>query len=187
MADTLADRMKLVIDARADRRGKFAQLEDITGIPAENWKSFYYGRQRPNPDMIEAICRTWPEHALWLTTGVTDSAHAQIGVPEAYLTELNLAERPEQMSCIEYLQLKCKIQQNMQVDGRTQLTKEELHEIYEQRYARDNERFGQLTRHRLRKDGQILGYFDPRMLRHDLNDQASHDNDPTERKTNDVD
>lgn len=148
MTETLAERMKLVVETRTDRRGKFAQLEELTGIAADSWKSFYYGRQRPNPDMIEAVCQAWPEHALWLTTGVTDSAHGQIGVTDAYSTEINIAERPEQVSCIEYLRIKCKTYKTIRVEGRTSLSKEERHHIREQRHARDNERYGTLVRHR---------------------------------------
>ncbi|BEV17560.1 hypothetical protein HBDW_43480 [Herbaspirillum sp. DW155] len=67
--DKLSDRMKLLIDVQTDKRGKFGQLEAMTGIPADNWKSFYYGRQRPNPDMIEAVGTAWPQYAVWLVTG----------------------------------------------------------------------------------------------------------------------
>jgi hypothetical protein len=81
----IADRLKTLIDTNADKRGKFAQLEGMTNISSENWKSFYYGRQRPNPDMIEAVAKLWPEHAFWLVTGITDAQRGHIdpyGPPE---------------------------------------------------------------------------------------------------------
>lgn len=80
----IADRLKALIDSRTDKRGKFAQLEETTGIQAESWKSFYYGRQRPNPDMIEAAAITWPESAFWLATGVEDMTHGHIDPTRQY-------------------------------------------------------------------------------------------------------
>jgi len=80
----IADRLKALIDSRTDKRGKFAQLEETTGIQAESWKSFYYGRQRPNPDMIEAAAITWPESAFWLATGIEDMTHGHIDPTRQY-------------------------------------------------------------------------------------------------------
>jgi hypothetical protein len=80
----IADRLRSLIDTRTDKRGKFAQLEQLTSIPAENWKSFYYNRQRPNPDMIEALAMTWPECAFWLATGIEDEAHGHIDPTREY-------------------------------------------------------------------------------------------------------
>ncbi|MFZ6876278.1 hypothetical protein ACO0LF_29800 [Undibacterium sp. Di27W] len=75
---TLSDRLRLLIDAKADKRGKFAHLENLTSISSENWKSFYYNRQRPNVDMIEALAKLWPETAFWLATGITDAENGHI-------------------------------------------------------------------------------------------------------------
>ncbi|QYG05078.1 hypothetical protein [Janthinobacterium sp. PAMC25594] len=92
----IADRLKVIIDSKTDKRGKFAQLESITPITAENWKSFYYGRQRPNADMIEAIARAWPQYALWLATGYVDpayghSAPSDHGFPKKSMDQSNTA------------------------------------------------------------------------------------------------
>ncbi|MFZ6780416.1 hypothetical protein ACO0LD_26600 [Undibacterium sp. Ji83W] len=84
----LADRMKELIDTQADKRGKFAQLESLTGIQSENWKSFYYGRQRPNPDMIEALAHTWPEFAFWLVTGIDDFNKGHTSPPTPHPSKL---------------------------------------------------------------------------------------------------
>ena len=80
----ISERLKALIDSRTDKRGKFAQLEEVTGIGAETWKSFYYGRQRPNPDMIEAAAITWPESAFWLATGIEDMHHGHIDPTREY-------------------------------------------------------------------------------------------------------
>jgi len=62
--DKIAERMRAVIDAKLDKRGKFSQLETLTGISSENWKSFYHARQRANEHMIETMGRLWPEYTF---------------------------------------------------------------------------------------------------------------------------
>ncbi|MBA5689640.1 hypothetical protein [Rugamonas apoptosis] len=89
----LAERMKLLIDSQTDKRGKFAQLESLTGIPAEGWKSFYYARQRPNPDMIEALAQTWPEYAFWMVTGIDDFFSGHTSPPTPGGLKSSLRER----------------------------------------------------------------------------------------------
>jgi hypothetical protein len=74
----IADRMRMIIDACISGRSKFSQLEKITNLPEDAWKSFYYSKQRPNQDMIESLCKTWPQYAFWLGTGATDSGNGHI-------------------------------------------------------------------------------------------------------------
>jgi len=164
--------MKLTIDVCAERRGKFAQLEEMTGIGAESWKSFYYGRQRPNPDMIEAVCRAWPEYAFWIATGFTDSAAGDIGLAEAYETELNLEEKAQPIYAIQYKRTKAKILQDLLKEGRSHLTDDEIRTIYATRSRRELERMNDISR------GKASGYFDPRMLKASkLDDGDGYDGD----------
>lgn len=74
----LESRLRCAIDARIRVRGKFGMLHDLTGISAEGWKSFYYGRQRPNPDMIESLSKAWPDLAFWIVTGWCDTEHGHL-------------------------------------------------------------------------------------------------------------
>jgi hypothetical protein len=74
----LAERVKILIDSRVPGRSKFAWLESIVGQSADSWKSFYHSRQRPTAEMIEALCKHWPEYAFWLGTGYTDSSNGHI-------------------------------------------------------------------------------------------------------------
>lgn len=65
----LADRLhEIILFATAEHR-RFKQMEELTNIPADRWKNFWLGRQRPTSEMIEAICQAYPQFAFWLTTG----------------------------------------------------------------------------------------------------------------------
>lgn len=93
---SLTSRMKTLIDLRTDKRGKFVQLEELTGLPSESWKSFYYGKQRPNPDMIEALGCAWPEYVFWLITGFEDNEYGHVapgdyGFPSSTIDQPNTA------------------------------------------------------------------------------------------------
>lgn len=71
-------RLRELVEANARRSRRNADLEDLTGIPASAWASWWAERARPSADMLSAACSIWPEHALWLMTGVTDRLGGQI-------------------------------------------------------------------------------------------------------------
>lgn len=71
-------RLRAVIETVTDERGRFAELEKLTQVSANSWKSFWHGRQRPTCDMIEAICTHWPHHAFWIATGITDAKFGHV-------------------------------------------------------------------------------------------------------------
>jgi hypothetical protein len=97
--NTIKDRLRAVIERNTDERGRFAELEKMTEISANSWKSFWHGRQRPTCDMIEAVCSHWPQHAFWLTTGLTDAKNGHVNdlgkadFPERPRAKRNSAER----------------------------------------------------------------------------------------------
>lgn len=76
--ETIQERLKSVIEKTTDERGRFAELEKLTQISANSWKSFWHGRQRPTCDMIAAVCERWPKFAFWLATGITDAKHGHV-------------------------------------------------------------------------------------------------------------
>ncbi|QOY94742.1 hypothetical protein IM543_02165 [Massilia sp. UMI-21] len=76
--DTIQSRLRAVIEAATDERGRFAELEKLTKVSANSWKSFWHGRQRPTCDMIEAICVRWPHYAFWIATGITDAKYGHV-------------------------------------------------------------------------------------------------------------
>ncbi|WP_156438237.1 hypothetical protein [Burkholderia sp. BDU5] len=65
-------RLKAIIEAETDSRGRFNELVDVSQIPLDSWRSVWYGRQRPTVEMIEAVGQKWPQYAFWLVTGITD-------------------------------------------------------------------------------------------------------------------
>lgn len=62
-------RMKLLIEGKLPKYGRFQELERLTTIKSTTWQTWARGRQRPTDRMIEAIACLWPEHAYWLVTG----------------------------------------------------------------------------------------------------------------------
>lgn len=75
--NTIGERMKSLIHNWLPERKRFAKLEELSGIPSDHWKNFWHGRQRAHEHMIQAIARQWPEHALWLVTGIADEEFGQ--------------------------------------------------------------------------------------------------------------
>lgn len=76
--DTIQTRLRAAIETVTDERGRFAELEKLTKVSANSWKSFWHGRQRPTCDMIEAICARWPHYAFWIATGITDAKYGHV-------------------------------------------------------------------------------------------------------------
>lgn len=68
----LADRLRRVIEANTPDRGRFRVLHELSGLSPEVWKSFWYGRQRPSEQMFNFVFTTWPEMALWASSGLSD-------------------------------------------------------------------------------------------------------------------
>jgi hypothetical protein len=79
---TLSERMHLLVEQVTNEYRRFKELEVVTGVQADSWKSWFHGRQRPTAEMIEVVCKAWPEYAFWLATGGTDTRHGHI-TPEA--------------------------------------------------------------------------------------------------------
>lgn len=77
----LGERARLVIGLKTPDRGRFRALAEASGISAENWKSFWYGRQRATEDMLSHVFCEWPEMAFWVATGLTDVRHGHVPPP----------------------------------------------------------------------------------------------------------
>ncbi|KKB61118.1 hypothetical protein WM40_25080 [Robbsia andropogonis] len=65
------------MDHVADRRRPWRDLEAITGISRQRWRSAYLGVQRLNDEMICALGEHWPQYICWLVTGDVHCAEAQ--------------------------------------------------------------------------------------------------------------
>ena len=73
MNDSLEDRFVVLLQemhARSEH-GFWKLLEDKTGISSQRWRKVNARRQRPTPDMIEAIGKLQTKYAYWLITGNT--------------------------------------------------------------------------------------------------------------------
>ena len=74
----LADRMLVVIQAKTESKRRFKEMEELTGIPSDRWSAFSLGRQRPTAEMIEAVCKAWPQYAFWISLGITDPENGHV-------------------------------------------------------------------------------------------------------------
>lgn len=108
--NTLANRMLEVIQAMTGSKRRFKELEELTGIPSDRWSAFSLGRQRPTAEMIESVCKEWPQFAFWIAIGITDPERGHVapnsidshypvtrGVEQNYAT----AEFRYLLSCLE--------------------------------------------------------------------------------------
>jgi len=82
-AATVEDRTRLLLEVLSVEtgHGAWAALEQRTGITAQRWRKAYRDRQRPTPDMLEALANQLPQYAFWLLTGVVPRAKLQHGTP----------------------------------------------------------------------------------------------------------
>jgi hypothetical protein len=79
----LNERLLSLIKAYTQEGRKYKELEEQTGVPADRWKAFALGRQRPTSEMIEGAFKRWPKHAFWLGTGAQDDKYGHTA-PEGF-------------------------------------------------------------------------------------------------------
>lgn len=70
--NTLSTRLKLLLLAETKERGRYAELEVASGIPAATWRTWWTRGGAPGGLLIEAVAKRWPQFAYWLVTGRTD-------------------------------------------------------------------------------------------------------------------
>lgn len=70
--NSVSTRLKLILIAETKERGRFSQLEGITGIPAATWRTWWTRGSVPSGALVEAVAKHWPHFAYWLVTGQTD-------------------------------------------------------------------------------------------------------------------
>lgn len=64
-------------------RGYLERLTEYTRISVQRWRKVFRRRQRPTPDMIQALARLFPHYAFWLVTGITDAANGHVAPDNA--------------------------------------------------------------------------------------------------------
>ncbi len=57
------------ISARFGDRGRFALLEEASGIAANRWKNLFYGKQAATEEQLEFWTARYPEDEVWILTG----------------------------------------------------------------------------------------------------------------------
>lgn len=138
MSDTnLSQRLHELIVFVTDEYRRYKQLETITNIQADSWKSWFHGRQRPTSEMIEAAAQEWPEFAFWLVTGITDSEHGHIGIATAYESGIN-EDYPEQKTARIFFKKKIQMLKILRDEKREKI---DLIEQTKIGMSRENRRF----------------------------------------------
>lgn len=51
-------------------RGRFAILEEDSGVPAGKWKNFFYNRQQATKEMMTFWLEKFPNHHDWIILGI---------------------------------------------------------------------------------------------------------------------
>lgn len=94
---SIQDRFSAVIRQKTSKTRRYAEMEALTGIPATSWNKAFNGKQRPTPEMLQAVGQLWPEFAYWLLTGVTDARHGHVscrdGTPCQFYPERSYGPR----------------------------------------------------------------------------------------------
>jgi hypothetical protein len=70
MKSKISERLAEAVDLCAPKNGKYAWIESISDIPISSWKSALNGGQRPTVEMLESFCRSQPELAFYVVTGM---------------------------------------------------------------------------------------------------------------------
>lgn len=73
--NSITERMKALVSSQTTEVKKYKELEEMTGITAASWRSWWNRGGPPSGEMIEAIGTIWPEYAFWLVTGIDDYKH----------------------------------------------------------------------------------------------------------------
>ena len=66
MSSNLADRIRIIRELETSGRAEFCHL---TGIAKKTLVGIEQTGRTPRGDILESICRIWPQYCLWLLTG----------------------------------------------------------------------------------------------------------------------
>jgi len=129
---TLSERLRAAVRATTEEAGRFKKLAQESGVPEASWKSWWYRRQRPTAEMIEAVCQAAPQFALWIATGISDEDTGHQAPQNLYYPgKLQRGELmpSEQNATVEYLKgclLAAEMLQELQ--GKKATLEETMHE-----------------------------------------------------------
>jgi len=75
----VSERLINRIQERFGDRGKFALLEEASGIAATRWKNLFYGKQAATDEQLQFWIKSFPEDEVWLLTGIGDHSSFPFG------------------------------------------------------------------------------------------------------------
>lgn len=75
----ISERLVRRIEERFGHRGKFALLEEASGIAATRWKNLFYGKQAATDEQLQYWISSFPEDEVWLLTGAGDHSGFPFG------------------------------------------------------------------------------------------------------------
>ena len=74
----LTHRVLILMQSKTMGSKHLKMIEGLTGVSSERWKAISAKKQNVTIDILEIVCKTWPQHAFWLMTGVEDAAGGHI-------------------------------------------------------------------------------------------------------------
>lgn len=72
---TLVERLRKIRETETTGRQQFSEL---TGVPKKTIEGIEQTGRSPRGDVLEAVCRVWPQYAYWLMTGHTDPPNGHV-------------------------------------------------------------------------------------------------------------
>lgn len=73
----VSERARTLVKENFDIRGRFAHLEELSSISADQWRNFYYAKQRINEAMLAFLVTQFPDSKPWVLTGRHTSGDAR--------------------------------------------------------------------------------------------------------------
>ncbi len=75
MSSELTQRMREIRETEMSGRHEFSQL---VGINKKTLESLEQTGRAPKGELLEAVCRIWPQYTLWLMTGQVNEEAGQL-------------------------------------------------------------------------------------------------------------
>ncbi|MCS2609652.1 helix-turn-helix domain-containing protein [Halomonas dongshanensis] len=89
MSSKLTAKIRRIREVETSGRAEFSQR---IGIPKKTLENIELTGRAPKGEMLEAICRQWPQYTLWLMTDVTCEDCGQIDPDTEQARRLQLAD-----------------------------------------------------------------------------------------------
>lgn len=67
---SISDRVFLALKAEFGEKHMFRKAANLSGIKIGSWYNAKKKKQRPTSEMIEWVCKYFPDLAFWIATGI---------------------------------------------------------------------------------------------------------------------